>query len=440
MKTYRIIAAVLATLALASCAKQLDKYPHDAGTPDGVGINDLGNMRTGMYNRVLVKSTYLAYIGLDLLGGDLIHSQVANPGQVIQTYMTAASGFMSSPWNGFYEALYQVNNVLQACERFPEDATAKSIAGECHFFRAHLYTQLVIRYGDVPLLRENTVEPVARTSKDLVWSFIDEEIALAEELVTADKSDYYISKYAVQALKARILLYEGKKAEAATVAEGVINSGKYTLCDPDKIWGTTSARAEASENTENIFSFANVATEDGFYLGSYFFTYAYVNGGGGWWYMTDDMYNSYEASDLRKTAYCYHETDDPSTNLHWCVNKYRGGQKFTSPIPLFRLSEMYFIAAEGKGVGGMALLNEFRATRGLGAVSASTEAEALDLVLTERKHELVGEGHRWYDLVRTGKFVSTINSPEVQEYHCLFAIPQTQITLTGGLLKQNPVY
>lgn len=426
-------------LAAISCAKSLNLYPHSSASIDDVTVSDLTAMRTGMYNRVQSQTSIYTYIGLDFLGGDLIYSQSGSPAQSIQTYMTATSGHMSGPWDGIYEALFQVNNVLYACERFPEDANAKLYAGEAHFFRAYLYTQLVIRYGDVPLLKENTTDKVARTPKEEIWAFIDEEIINAEKLVTTQKSDYYVSADAVQALKARVLLYEGKKSEAAQVAENLINSGKYSIDNPDNIWGTVSARSEASANKENIFSFANVATEDGFYLGSYFYTYGYVNGGGGWWYMTDAAYASFEEHDSRKAQCVYIESTDPTIIFHYCVNKYRGGQKFTSPIPLFRISEMYLIAAEGKGIGGMSRLNELRSKRGLEAVSATTAEQALELVLEERRHELMGEGHRWYDLVRTGKFVSTINSPEVQDYHCLFAIPQAQITI-NGLLKQNPVY
>ncbi len=439
MKTKTAIILGFAALLSLSCNKDLDLYPHSSVSPDGVTVSDLPSMRTGMYNRVQTDPSLYTYIGFDFLGGDMIYSQSASPAQTIQTYMTATSGHMSNPWNGIYEALYQVNNVLHVCERFPEDANANLYAGECHFFRALLYTDLVIRYGDVPLLKENTVEKVARAPKAEVWSFIDGEIALAEKMVTTKKSDYMVSADAVQALKARVLLYEGKKAEAARVAEALIASGRYSLDDPDNIWGTVSGRQEASANKENIFSFANVATEDGFYLGTQLFTYGYVNGGGGWYYLTDEFYASFEENDIRKTKYIYVESTDPKIQYHYCLNKYRGGQKFTSPIPVFRISEMYFIAAEGQGVAGMKRLNEFRATRGLGPVTVSTEAEALDAVLKERQHELVGEGHRWYDLVRTGKFVSTIHSPEVQDFHCLFAIPQTQITI-NDLLTQNPVY
>lgn len=439
MKTYKYIILPLMAILAVSCAKQLNLYPHSSVSPEAVTAADLPAMRTGMYNRVMSLPTAYSYIGFDFLGGDMIYSQSGSPAQSIQTYMTATSGHMSNPWNGMYEALYQVNNVLAACKRFPENKKAAMFASEAHFFRAYLYMQLVIRYGDVPLLRENTIDKVARTPKSEVWSFIDEELALAKEGLKEQQSTYHVSLDAVQALKARVLLYEGKKDEAADAAIELIESGRYQIDNPDNIWGNISGRQEASANKESIMSFANVDTEDGLYLGSNFYTYAYVNGGGGWWYMTDEAYASFEDNDIRKEKCVYIESTDPTIIFHYCVNKYRGGQKFTSPIPLFRISEMYLIAAEGKGMSGQKWLNEIRKERGLSELNAANEEEMLDYVLEERRHELMGEGHRWYDLVRTGKFVSTINSSEVQDYHCLFAIPQAQITL-NDLLVQNPVY
>lgn len=441
MKIYKLFLLAVTVMTAASCADKLDLYPHSSASPDGVVLTDLPALRIGMYNEVQVEPGTYTWIGEDLLGGDFMYSQSASAAQTIQTYMTAASGQMSGPWNGIYYALYQVNNVLYICSRFPDDDTAKSISGEAHFFRAFLYMNLVTRYGDVPLLRENTTEKVARTPSATVWEFIDEEITLAESLVSLQKSDYYVSKDAVQALKARVLLYEGKKTQAASEAEALITCGRYALDTPDNIWGTPAGRVEASANKESIFSFSNIATEGGITLGNNFYTYGYINKGGGWYFLTKDFYDSFEDGDTRKTDYVYIDPDAQAagTPFLYCCNKHRGGQSYPSPIPVFRISEMYLIAAEAKGVAGMSRLNELRSFRGLGPVSASTEAAALDAVLAERRHELVGEGQRWYDLVRTGKFVSTINSPEVQDYHCLFAIPQSQITI-NDLLVQNPVY
>lgn len=445
MKNNIIAAICIGSILLSSCAKDLNLYPHDAATPDGVSLLDIPSMRIGMYNRVQSDLGQYSFIGMDFLGGDLIYSQSASPAQTIQTYMTAASGHMSGPWNGIYEALFQVNNVLYACERFTEDANATLYAGECHFFRAYLYLNLVIRYGDVPLIKTNTTDVVARSPKAEVWKFIEDEIALAEKNVTTKKGDaYFVTEDAVQALKARALLYEGKKAEAGSVAEALIKKGNYELGNLESIWGTAASRAEINQSSEVIFAFKNEQTEDGLQLGGQFFTYDYVNGGGGWWFATDAFVAGIEQGDMRKDAIYLEPKNAGMANMQYCVNKYRGGQKFYSPIPVFRIAEMYLIAAEGLGKStGLKYLNNLRTARGLANAPASataTDDAFIEAILKERGIEFIGEGMRWYDLVRTGKFVSNFNTPEVKDYHCLFAIPQTQITITGGVLTQNPVY
>jgi hypothetical protein len=74
----------------------------------------------------------------------------------------------------------------------------------------------------------------------------------------------------------------------------------------------------------------------------------------------------------------------------------------------------------------------------------------LDFILEERARELFGEGHRWFDLKRFGKLVENITTynrdaaPNIQAFHLLRPIPQTQIDRTnnedGSEFGQNPGY
>ena len=117
------------------------------------------------------------------------------------------------------------------------------------------------------------------------------------------------------------------------------------------------------------------------------------------------------------------------------LNKYNNVTS-TNPIIVSRLAEMYLIAAEGKELafGGLERLNQLRAKRGLPAVNPKSEDAFLDAILAERRLEFLGEGFRWFDLVRTGKHKDVLG---MDEKYTVFPIPQTQIDLNSNLVQND---
>ena len=121
---------------------------------------------------------------------------------------------------------------------------------------------------------------------------------------------------------------------------------------------------------------------------------------------------------------------------------------------MIRLSEVYLIAAEaGLKVGGMAR------SAGLGYLNAivqranpdklvSDNEYTLDRVLDERRKELVGEGHRYFDMLRNGKTIyrsggkhllSTPSEVNWDYFKCVLPIDRTQFTFNPDM-EQNPGY
>lgn len=122
---------------------------------------------------------------------------------------------------------------------------------------------------------------------------------------------------------------------------------------------------------------------------------------------------------------------------------------------LMRLADAYLLRAEarlsqGNTTGAAEDINVIRtraAVPGQEAAIQITPAEVtLDFLLDERARELVGEGHRWWDLARTGTLVertrlhNTGAAPNIQDYHIVRPIPQNQIDRTLGGYAQNPGY
>jgi len=104
---------------------------------------------------------------------------------------------------------------------------------------------------------------------------------------------------------------------------------------------------------------------------------------------------------------------------------------------LIRLADTYLMEAEalnGTGARAQALLDAVRTRVGLPSVPVTLQA-----VKDERRRELVGEGHRFFDLVRWGEAASKLASKGfVANKNEIMPIPYTE--LTGTILKQNPNY
>ena len=71
--------------------------------------------------------------------------------------------------------------------------------------------------------------------------------------------------------------------------------------------------------------------------------------------------------------------------------------------------------------------------------SSATGAALTDAILEERRLELMGEGHRFFDLVRTGRAAQAIDG-FVPGKHDLFPIPFEEIQFSAGNWSQNPNY
>jgi starch-binding outer membrane protein, SusD/RagB family len=126
--------------------------------------------------------------------------------------------------------------------------------------------------------------------------------------------------------------------------------------------------------------------------------------------------------------------------------------------PLMRLANTYLMLAEallrdGKPDEALPWINKVReraAKPGMAAAMDFTVAQlaagGIDLILDERARELTGETTRWFDLTRTNKLVERVTlynpggAPNIKPFHNLRPIPNSEILLSTGGMKQNPGY
>ena len=108
-----------------------------------------------------------------------------------------------------------------------------------------------------------------------------------------------------------------------------------------------------------------------------------------------------------------------------------------------RLADVILLYAEALNENGSTPaaifeLNKVRSRAGLGGTDATTQATVRTAIANERRLELAFEGHRWFDLVRTGTATTVLGFTDTNYY--LAPIPISEITSSFGAITQNPGY
>ena len=418
-----LIIALLASICI-SCADELDLYSYSTIPPEAVTEKDIPALRNGMYNAVQNFPTVYSYITYDILGGTLT-TGTGNPRDLINLTLSPLNSVVINGWNGHFYALFDVNSLIDVVGKYSASAENTLALGEAYYFRAYIYYCLVTRFGDVPIIRKNTMDLVKRDPVAQVWAFIEEDLNTAISLLGSSNSYYYVSKDAAIALKARVMLSQNKMTEAANLAESLITSGKYKLDTFEKIF-------RKQPNTEIIFAFENVSVESSINISDLFYTYAHPVKGQYVYRPAPDVMTMYDGTnDTRKSI------SIDSYQGSNCINKYPSGQAGRDPVIISRIAEMYLVSAEAQGrLSGVGRLNELRRFRGLTDINPATDNDYIEAILLERKKELLAENFMYYDYVRTGKAKQYLN---LLDHQMVLPIPGRELQLNPNL-EPNPGY
>ena len=418
-----ILALLTASIIISSC-DILDKYPHDAVSRDSVSEEDLELLYTGLYCYSQYKPGFEGYFQNDMTGGDFYRgggSVWPDAPSWIKDFFLPTNGWIQVPYTGYYALLYQINSFIEVAEKAPQSDKVRQMLGVAYYFRALDYYNIVTKYRIAPLMRVTSNDPQPNSTEEALWAFVNEDLEKALAMCPEYSTKYYVSLQAAKALAARAYIAQGKKAEAAKLADDLIADPLFALDDFSKIF-----RGEA--NSEVIFTIANLPEENGIKFAGEFLQPATI------YVPVPEVIALFKDDDKRKSISI--TVDGSETVLNKYINK-----SSSDPIIISRLAEMYLISAEGKGLngGGLARLNELRRARGLQDLSPApkNEEEFIDAILAERRLEFLGEGFRWYDLVRTGRYMKTTGLPEK---YTVFPIPQRQLDLNTVNLQQNELW
>lgn len=381
-------------------------------------------------------------------------------------------------WN--YAGVTRVNYIMENQDNI-DFAGKDKILAEARFLRAFYYFELVKFFGDVPMIIDERLgveeaTEVPRSTKEEVYAQIEADLLFAAPFLDANSSvKGRATQGAALSLLGKAYLYQGKYAEAASTLGDVIGTMGYSLISDYNDLFTVANE----NNSETVFDVEYSGLEGGSYgclvclegnAGPGFQGIRQYNGpvygdGNSYNLPTQNLYDAFDANDPRRTATVLDIdafiADQPNPgDITYAIgagghtgyynNKYikrvdelgLPDNDLTSPVNyrVIRYADVLLMAAEANyqiGMTGIAegYVNLVRDRVGMPAISLSSVED----IWNERRLELSCEGHRYFDLVRTGQAASMIDGFQAGK-HELFPIPQVEIDLAGGNWSQNPGY
>lgn len=477
---FRIIYLLVLIMGAASCRKELlNPIPQTA-------ISDVVAFETpertlaavnGMYAGVKVGAFYGGrYFNYQDARGEEFINETNNGVTNLQTWnftVQSSTNEVTNLWSAAYIAINRINVVLQGVETSPvSDALKKQYGAEGRFLRALAYHSLVTIYAR-PYTDGNGNKPgvviytepqsssgennKARSTVAEVYTLILDDLNFAEANLPATHGNAALNvtrahKNAAIALKTRVYLHMARYADVITEANKLVpmtgpfeaQTGVKHRLEPN----IATVFGSGGQTLENIFSFPHTTldlpgTQNS--LNQYYSPGGTAGSGNGDYSLNTGANGivsdpTWSATDARRAF-------NQVTNGKLYLRKWTSNADY---VPVIRYAEVLLNLAEalartnaGVDARALELVNAVRKRSDPSVtLAASSQTDLLNIILTERRIELLGEGHRSRDLMRLGlSFPAKGTAPSVApgDNQYIWPIPQSEI-LVNKAIEQNPGY
>jgi starch-binding outer membrane protein, SusD/RagB family len=347
--------------------------------------------------------------------------------------------------------------------------------GEAKFLRALAYFDLVRIYGDVPMVTTPlTIEEAYKSGREKVSKVYDEviikDLQEAEAFLPAKHSGADVgraTKGAAKSLLGKVYLTIKDFPKAEAKLKEVATMGYALLAKYNDLFDY----AKDEHHSEYIF---DIEYEQGLSgEGSSFTTnfspknpdiatfYGVTGGQNGANNPPRSLFALFPAGDLRKDVTAadgftdnngvFHQLIPTSNDVATFTKKYMARLLATNDSKanwkVIRYADVLLMLAEalnenGKTDEALGFLNQVHKRAGLTEYSGLSQDAAREAIYLERRLELSFEGHRWFDLLRTGRALQTMSSKGMKDYMTVFPIPISQIQLINNpsIFPQNKGY
>jgi hypothetical protein len=400
--------------------------------------------------------TYTSYLTIgDVMSGNMVLGYNDDAVQLNTFSVTGLNGTVVANWKGMYKVIAHCNSIINSInDKTPESvaATDKNAAlAEAKFIRAYAYFNLATLWGDVPIIEDNTklieAPSVPRNVVGDVYQFIVNDLTFAAQHLPADIGSNWergrVTTWSAQGLLAKVYLFwSGLSSESIGQRDqALLDSAKFyagNVCQNSGLELMDNYadlfKTENNYNQEALFALRWDPSVGGWFSGNMLQIYSpggteiSADGQAGWYGIgpTYDMYQQYSEDDSirRKATFMLKNDFYPELNAAGGGYKFLGntglkkhiiGTKKDNNAPimtltssaehnaLLRLSDVYLVYVEailgnnGTTADGDALLY-FNKVRNRAGISSVSSLDA-DVILKERRLELVAEGQYWFDLV-----------------------------------------
>ena len=480
MKAIHYIYMALALLTTSSCGNDwLDLEPSTAvETEQSIRqLSDVEFTLNGLYGVMKNSNAYsgrLVYYG-DVTGDDMqAVSSTKRTGNYYGFKFTKDNG-PTTHWSYLYSLIQGCNLILADLDAIQVDDDNASyrddLKGQALAIRGLALFDLTRIFGypylkdqgaslGVPIVKEfSSIESrPARNTVAECYEAIIADLLSSVRLLSGSFNKGKINRWAAMTLLSRVYLYKGEYAQALQMAEEAIAGAekkKYALWSNEEYPTAWSNDASASKPGEVLFEIVNLTTDS---PGKESMGYLSSHKGYDDLCITVSFYHllKKDPKDVRLKLLSFDKT------YYAYVNKYQpqAGENISDAnIPLIRLSEAYLNAAEaavqtGQNDKAVRYLNPI-VQRANPANSVVGTVLTLDDVLDQRRKELVGEGHRMFDVIRNGLTVKRIHETDKaisktkhdtsymeydwNFYRILLPIPKAEIDANPNI-RQNPGY
>lgn len=468
-------------ILLLSCKKDfIEIQPESNVTVDVLykTDKDFQDAVNGCYN--VLQNQYQNFWVFGDLPADDVEEDIPNHFEHVsfeQFTVNDRSPLLASTWKNYYNLINRANTVLTQIEKADVSVVKNKNRhiGEAKFLRALAYFDLVRIFGDVPMITTNvTVEAaykIGREKKEKIYSdVIVKDLQDAETRLPAKYSGADVgraTKGAAKALLGKVYLTVRDFANAEAKLREVTTMGYALLPNFKDLWNY----AQNEHHSEYIF---DIEYEEGIGEGSNF-THAFVpawsaltnfygiKGGSpaGDGAATTGFYNSFGQGDVRRDISVLFGitvngvyTPIPTTSIQASASY---STKYITPVAssgdskanwkVIRYADVLLMLAEamnenGKTDESLTYLNLVHKRAGLQAYSGLMQDDIREKIYAERRWEFYLEGQRWFDLVRAGRALNTLQPFGMKAHMTVFPVPLAQIQIINNpaIFSQNPGY